>query len=429
MKQYRIKLTALSPIHIGAGEDYVPTNYVIDSGYLYEFDEQKFYHKLSIVDKKAFVAKMGAGIIGIKSFYQDHKVLAKSLSVSRVKVSNSVEKRYVVKINKNGTVNNNQLEVAKCVKEKNTHKPYIPGSTLKGMLETALEIYPKANKKATNEKRQKLKLSDAFSVESSVEVGFMRRADIERNGIISKNGGVSNIAEVVQNGSIFVLTLESEYSFETIKQRVEDYQEKKENRISSKNNAFIARIGMGSGKAYMLEKDRVAMNNKKPPVPVATHWLFDNDSGKFEAFGWIECELIDKKTYEDSLQKFETSLIEVKAQYNAFEQEREAERQARQDVEKEQKQQAEKERLDKEVKEAKEKEKLASMSPIDKLIYSYEDIPSLINDMKADSIEDFENIKSELAQKIKLELQKDPKLWEKAKQKALKRKEYIESLL
>jgi hypothetical protein len=69
------------------------------------------------------------------------------------------------------------------------------------------------------------------------------------------------------------------------------------------------------------------------------------------------------------------------------------------------------------------------MTPIDKLIYSYEDISLLINDMKAGYIENFENIKLELAQKIKAELQKDFKTWDKAKKKALTRKEYIETLL
>ena len=31
MKTYKLKLTALSPIHIGTGEDYEPINYVIDN--------------------------------------------------------------------------------------------------------------------------------------------------------------------------------------------------------------------------------------------------------------------------------------------------------------------------------------------------------------------------------------------------------------
>ena len=49
--------------------------------------------------------------------------------------------------------------------------------------------------------------------------------------------------------------------------------------------------------------------------------------------------------------------------------------------------------------------------------------------MKDGTIENFEEIKIELAKKVKEELQKNPKEWGRAKQKALIRKEYIESIL
>ncbi len=55
MKTYKLKLTALTPIHIGTGESYEPTNYVIDGGFLYEFDEMKFYQKLHETQQKAAI--------------------------------------------------------------------------------------------------------------------------------------------------------------------------------------------------------------------------------------------------------------------------------------------------------------------------------------------------------------------------------------
>ena len=33
------KLSTLSPVHLGSGEDFLPTNYVIDDGWLYSFNE------------------------------------------------------------------------------------------------------------------------------------------------------------------------------------------------------------------------------------------------------------------------------------------------------------------------------------------------------------------------------------------------------
>jgi len=53
---------------------------------------------------------------------------------------------------------------------------------------------------------------------------------------------------------------------------------------------------------------------------------------------------------------------------------------------------------------------------------SYNNIALLINDMPNGKIEDFDTIKKELAKEIKKILQEDSKTWDKAKRKALDRK-------
>ena len=73
---------------------------------------------------------------------------------------------------------------------------------------------------------------------------------------------------------------------------------------------------------------------------------------------------------------------------------------------------------------------LANMSPIERVFKMYENNPiKVILAMQSGEIEEYESIKIELAQKLKEELQKEPKTWEKAKQKALKRREFIETIL
>ena len=80
------------------------------------------------------------------------------------------------------------------------------------------------------------------------------------------------------------------------------------------------------------------------------------------------------------------------------------------------------------VKVEKEEARLGELTPIDRVYDKYENsIPNIINAMKANEIE--KELFVELAKKIKLELEKKPKEWEKAKQKALKRKDYIQSIL
>ncbi len=54
-----------------------------------------------------------------------------------------------------------------------------------------------------------------------------------------------------------------------------------------------------------------------------------------------------------------------------------------------------------ELKEMEEKARLASMTPVQRLIDSYNDITVLINDMRNGKIEDFDTIKEELAQEVK----------------------------
>ncbi len=84
----------------------------------------------------------------------------------------------------------------------------------------------------------------------------------------------------------------------------------------------------------------------------------------------------------------------------------------------------------KEIEEIKKKEILNSLSPIDKIFTIYNgDTVKIIQAMQKGDIENYESIKKELALKVKKELQKDPKKWDKAKKKALKRRKFIENIL
>ena len=47
MRQHRLSITTLSPVHIGSNETYEPTNYIIDGDALYEFNAQQAIQALS----------------------------------------------------------------------------------------------------------------------------------------------------------------------------------------------------------------------------------------------------------------------------------------------------------------------------------------------------------------------------------------------
>ena len=99
MKNY-IKITTLSPLHIGAGEDFVPTGYVIDQEILYEFGESDFYRALAPADKKAFASTASHGLYALKKFYEKHKDIAKKLAFREIPVSEEIAQRYKKQYNK-----------------------------------------------------------------------------------------------------------------------------------------------------------------------------------------------------------------------------------------------------------------------------------------------------------------------------------------
>ncbi len=424
LNNFKFKIRALSPVHIGSGEVYEPTNFIIDEGELYEFDEFLFYKALSNMDKKVFESKLQDWMSIIK-FYKDHRDVAKQIAIFNTPVTKKVEDKYNTIINKDGSKNKNQLEIHRVQRNPNSRRLIIPGSSIKGMLGTVFKIYPA--KIRDNEVRQNLVISDALALNSISEIGYSYRKH-KHPGKESRSS-IPQMVEIIKEGATFIVSVSTTKNLEDIKSMMQRYlDERKETRFEFPTNGFVARVGKFSGKEYMVDDGTNVLNTYDKPV--ATHTLYETDE---EEFGWLEFKLIDDVEYNNGLKEiklqesayYDEVHLRQKETVDAIELQKEANRKAIEEKELKEKEEVEREATLK----AEEEVKLAAMTPIDKLIYSYDDISLLINDMKAGNIEDFENIKSELAQKIKAELQKDSKTWEKAKQKALKRKEYIESLL
>lgn len=143
LKTYRLALTPLSPIHIGCGEDFEPTNYVIDDGVLYGFDPSRAV--LNDLQKaKLSEAGQRASLLGIQRFFRDNAAIFKAQADVLIPVSAGVAKIYEQRIGRaanveaSGNTIFNQLFI-----ERNSHTgqqglPYIPGSSFKGAIRTAI---------------------------------------------------------------------------------------------------------------------------------------------------------------------------------------------------------------------------------------------------------------------------------------------------
>ncbi len=162
MKTYKVKLTAISPIHIGTGEEYEPINYVIDKvdiktaegkiikkDYLFVFDEMEFYTKLDSQKKQEFDKIVSDTSYDARfklyTFIISNKEIAKRIAFQKVWVFSSVAQNYYDGVGKiaqkegNGNKVFNKFIIAKTYISPNTNKAVLLGSSLKGSISTAYQ--------------------------------------------------------------------------------------------------------------------------------------------------------------------------------------------------------------------------------------------------------------------------------------------------
>ncbi len=142
LKTYRLALTPLSPIHIGCGEDFLPTNYVIDDGVLYGFDPSRaVLNDLQRSELNSAVAS--DSLLTIQRFFKKHAKTFQAHADVLIPVAAGVAQQYADRVGKvanresNGRDVFNQLAMERSVSNGISHEPYIPGSSFKGAVRTA----------------------------------------------------------------------------------------------------------------------------------------------------------------------------------------------------------------------------------------------------------------------------------------------------
>lgn len=142
LSTHRLHLTPLAPIHIGCGEDFEPTNYVIDDGLLYGFDPSRAALNDVQRGKLMDVARRGS-LPGIQRFFRDHADAFKPHAHVVMPVCSGVARMYEQRIGKAANVEAsgnqvfNKLEIERHVYTGTLQQPFIPGTSFKGALRTA----------------------------------------------------------------------------------------------------------------------------------------------------------------------------------------------------------------------------------------------------------------------------------------------------
>jgi CRISPR-associated protein Csm5 len=146
---YRLHITPLSPVHIGTGESYEPTNYVIEDGALHEFDTGSAMRALSAEDRKELL-RIASGnpntqmLKALQRFFYERRQPLQAHAVNCIPVLPGIARLYDERIGKaaniegNGGQVINRLEIDRTAYNPITRQPVLFGSSLKGAIRTAL---------------------------------------------------------------------------------------------------------------------------------------------------------------------------------------------------------------------------------------------------------------------------------------------------
>ena len=149
LQQWRLAITPLSPVHLGTGQDYEPTGYVIDEGALFEFDGIAALQALPGVERER-LGKILDGrptqdmLLQVQSFFHANRERLIAVSRNQVRVNPTVEAFYGERVGKvaqhetGGRKVQNKLEIERTAYNPPTGQAIIPGSALKGAIRTAL---------------------------------------------------------------------------------------------------------------------------------------------------------------------------------------------------------------------------------------------------------------------------------------------------
>lgn len=140
MQTHKVYLTPLSPIHIGCGEDFEPTNYIVEQDLLYYFEPSKLNLNSQSANFRELSALASKGDYeGVKKFFIKNKNLILDSYISNYQALIPTEFKNEWE---NKSIIQNRLEI-----ERNAylshpfHQPYIPSSGVKGAIATAVLDY------------------------------------------------------------------------------------------------------------------------------------------------------------------------------------------------------------------------------------------------------------------------------------------------
>ncbi len=152
MKTFKLQCEILSPIHIGAGYEIDPLSYLIQNGKLYKISFENLVASMDEAGRATFEGLIDKGnLIEIRKFVVGN-INKDRDTIFTVEVSAKVESLYKSKI---GDIQN-QLLINPFIRTEGASVPFMPGSSIKGAIRTAVisEAAKNGNLPAPKEPRE-----------------------------------------------------------------------------------------------------------------------------------------------------------------------------------------------------------------------------------------------------------------------------------
>ncbi len=149
LESSQLLISTLSPVHVGCGEDYDPTNYVIENNTLYEFDPGAAQKALTAQDRRELLRiVINPGnkemLQEVQAFFYQRRQVLMSVAQRRVAVVPKLVEFYqsrvgkTVQIEGDGSQLVNKLAISRTFFNPVSGAPVLPGSSVKGAMRTAL---------------------------------------------------------------------------------------------------------------------------------------------------------------------------------------------------------------------------------------------------------------------------------------------------
>lgn len=134
MRILKLQCEIVTPIHIGSGSEIDPFKYVIKDGYLYEICFEKFIANLTERERSAFETMIDTGDIVKLREYIINNADTQKHSLYSMEVSDGISSLY----HSRKADIQNQLLINPFIRTEGKTKPFIPGSSVKGAIRTAI---------------------------------------------------------------------------------------------------------------------------------------------------------------------------------------------------------------------------------------------------------------------------------------------------